>query len=370
MSRRYKNILKKNKTEGVIRRMNLTKEVLKNSTPIPLPLEYKDIDTEFRRWVTEDIEISYDGEKLPTFMLLSNQRFSEYLQSWKNVDEKRNLILNFKTITRENNPKSGTIIGQTKNIPGERTYLMKRVTAYDKNNRKYYIDYRVKQPFAVDLIYTVSIFTNKYELLNKFNQIINDKFKAINCYIRPNGHFIPMKINDISDESEYSIDNRQYYSQSYNITVMAYIMPQESFIVEERPEFKLMSVGVSSKINTYAEIEEISSDFLHIDVPYEYKKLKLTAHIDKDATSYKFNIDCDFSNRYVKTTNLRAFTLYINDIETNKDSNFELKNGDEIRISRIIKFNNEKDSEISFFGFDKNNTIKTGEENYYTQENV
>ena len=43
--------------------------------------------------------------------------------------------------------------------------LMKRVEAYDKNNRKYFIDYKVKQPIAVDFVYTIGIVTNKYELL-------------------------------------------------------------------------------------------------------------------------------------------------------------------------------------------------------------
>ena len=62
MSRRYKNILKKGRTYGVERRMNLTKEILKDSTPLPLPLEYKDIDKEFRRWVDEDLEISFEND--------------------------------------------------------------------------------------------------------------------------------------------------------------------------------------------------------------------------------------------------------------------------------------------------------------------
>ena len=66
-----------------------------------------------------------------------------------------------------------------------------------------------------------------YELLNEFNLMMNDKFKSIQCYIRPNDHFIPMILNDISDESEYSIDNRQYYSQTYNITVKAYIITED-----------------------------------------------------------------------------------------------------------------------------------------------
>ena len=225
MSREYKNVLNlRERTFGYERRKNLTKEVVQDATPLPMPLEYEDIDKEFIRWVDEDLKMNFDGVNLPTYTFLSNQRFSEYLQSWQNVDEKKNLVLNFKSITRENNPKSGTIVGDTKNIPGSPDFLMKRVPAVGKAGNRYFIEYRTKQPIPIDLIYTVSVFTNKYELLNKFNQLVNSKFQAIDCYIRPNGHFIPMKLDDISDESEYSIDNRRFYSQSYAITVMGYII--------------------------------------------------------------------------------------------------------------------------------------------------
>ena len=212
MSRNYKNIIKlRRNVVGKERRENLVKEVLQDATPLPQPLEYEDIDKEFERWVSEDLDISFEEQKLPTYLMLSNQRFSEYLQSWQNVDDKKNLILNFKTITRENNPKAGTIVGDTRNIPGDIDFLINRVFSVDRYGNRYYTDYRMKQPMSVDLIYTVSIFTNKYQLLNEFNLMMNEKFKAIDCYIRPNGHFIPMKLTDISDESEYNIDDRRYY---------------------------------------------------------------------------------------------------------------------------------------------------------------
>ena len=178
MSRAYKNTLNlRGKAYGQERRKDLAKEILKDSTPLPKTLLYKDIDKAFNEWVENDLRITFEGEVIPTISLYSNQRFSEYMQTWEGVDEKKNIILNFKAITRENNPKLGTIVGQSKNIPGEHSVLMKTVEAFDKNNRKYYIDYRLKQPTAIDFIYTVSLVTNKYELLNEFNLMMNDKFK-------------------------------------------------------------------------------------------------------------------------------------------------------------------------------------------------
>lgn len=201
MSRVYKNILR---TRGISvgneRRAEIAKGILKDSTPLPKTLLYSDIDEAFKYWVETKLKLSFDGKDVPTIALFSNQRFSEYMQSWQNVDDKKNLILNFKAISRENNPKAGTIVGQSRNIPGEHSVVLKTVEAYDKNNRKYFIDYRMKQPMPVDLIYTITLLTNKYELLNEFNMMLNNEFKAITAYIQPNGHFIPMKLNDISDE--------------------------------------------------------------------------------------------------------------------------------------------------------------------------
>ena len=337
--------------------MNLAKEVLKDSTPLPKPLEYKDIDEEFKRWVDEDLAISFEGSKLPTIALFSNQRFSEYMQSWQNVDDKKNLLLNFKTITRENNPKGGTIVGNTRNIPGERTVLMRRVEAYDKANRKYYIDYRVKQPISVDFIYTVSIVTNKYELINEFNLMMNDKFKSIDCYIRPKGHYIPMKINDISDESEYSIDNRQFYSQSYSITVMGYIMPEDSFIVEERPELKFLGYEGDKEKSAYADIEEMPCSYTE-DSPYAYVPINLIIHFEDCQDSYKFVIDTNFHAKNIVLDNVRYFKIYVNDTETVLDEKFEVKKDDEIKIKGLTRYKNFEPSEIKIEGYNYTKTYK------------
>ena len=358
MSRAYKNVLKlRNRPYGVERRQNLMKEVLKDSTPLPLPLEYDDIDQEFKKWVEDDLTIEFEGQKIPTIALFSNQRFSEYMQTWQNVDNKKNIIPNFKTITRENNPKAGTIVGDSRNIPGERTYLMQRVESRDRAGRKYYTDYRIKQPFSVDLIYTVSIVTNKYEFLNEFNLMMNDKFKAINCYIRPNGHFLPMKLNDISDKSEYSIDNRQFYSQSYNITVKAYIITEDSLIVEERPEMKFLGFEGDSVGHSYAEVEELPCNYERPS-DYDYIPVGLTIHFEPCDTKYEFTMDSNFQAVKTASKNVRNFRVYVNDVETKVDEHFRINDGDRIKVRLVNRFNYTEPADVIIKGFDPTSTYK------------
>ena len=352
MSKNYKNILPlKDKSFGVERRQNLTKEELSNSSPLPNTITYEDIDKEFKKWVEEEIIIISDGERIPTYSLFSNQRFSEYLQTWEHVDEKKNPILNFKTITRESNPQQGTINGESKNIPGERTYLMKRVEARDKNDRKYYIEYRMKQPLAVDFLYTVSIMTNNYRLINEFNRIIQDKFKSITSYIRVNGHYVSMNLENISDESNYNIDDKQFYSQSCNILIKSYIITEDDFIVKEVPSFKLMSFEGEERKKSYVEIEELPCQ--EPQNPYYYKLLELIISLSSCDEKIKFNIDTNFTVQKIEIENCRSFNFRINDNLIELEEGILIPENAEVKISKVRRFNLEKIVVFKIYGVEK-----------------
>lgn len=352
MSRNYKNILPlKDKSFGIERRQNLTKEELSNSSPLPNTITYEDIDKEFKKWVEEEIIIISDGERIPTYSLFSNQRFSEYLQTWEHVDEKKNPILNFKTITRESNPQQGTINGESKNIPGERTYLMKRVEARDKNDRKYYIEYRMKQPLAVDFLYTVSIMTNNYRLINEFNRIIQDKFKSITSYIRVNGHYVSMNLENISDESNYNIDDKQFYSQSCNILIKSYIITEDDFIVKEVPSFKFMCFEGEERKKSYVEIEELPCQ--EPENPYYYKPLELVISLATCDDKIKFNIDTNFTVQKIEIENCRHFNFRVNDNLIELEEGILIPENAEVKISKVRRINLEKIVVFKIYGVEK-----------------
>ena len=390
-SRNFKNFLGyDNQPDPKELRLNYDKEELKDGTPFPNPLTYEDIDREFKKWVEESLAISYEGKNLPTMTLFSNQRFSEYMQSWTFTDEDQNPILNFKAINRENNPKSGTINGESKNIPGEHTWLMKRLVATDKNNREYFIEYRMKQPFGVDLIYKVSLFTNKYELLNDFNQLVNDRFKAIDTYIRPNGHYISMKLDDISDDSEYSLNDRQYYSQSYTITVKAYIIPEDSFIVHEVPRLAFIGFDIEGD-GSYADIEVggiykpadtqtimTETDDCIDDQPYHYRDVSLKMLIDPCDSNLTFTMDMDFTAKADQSysINARYFKVKINgdvvyeSFDGNLAEDIEFHNGDQVKICKVIRKKGSHPTQIIFNGFTRDDIVSAydSDEEQYSEE--
>ena len=326
---------------------NLHSEILKDSTPFPLPVEYGDIDNAFKEWVEKDLDITFEGERLGTIALFSMQRFSEYMQSWNFVDDDRNLKLNFKVITRENNPKAGTLQGNDRNVVSFPYYQMSRKLMTDDNGRRYFIDYKMKQPFCVDLIYTLSIVTNKYELINEFNMLLNKKFSGIQCYIRPNGHFMPMKMENIADESEYNIMDRRFFSQSYNIRVMAYIINKEDFLEEEVPYPKFLCFeNTDSKNSAAVEIEDFGPCGA---TPYYNQPVILNTTFGYCEMNVRFTIDRDFVTESIESQNVSSFKIRVND--TDVEEKFTAKENDEIYIYAVRKPNINEDGKIIFTGY-------------------
>jgi hypothetical protein len=267
---------------------------------------------------------------------------------------------------------------------------MKRLVATDKNNREYYIEYRMKQPISVDLKYKVSLFTNKYELLNDFNLLVNNKFKAITAYIRPNGHYISMKLDDISDDSEYSLNDRQYYSQSYTITVRAYIIPEDSFIVHEVPRLAFVGFDVEGD-GSYADIEvggvhkpaetqtivTETNDCID-DKPYYYRDVTVKMIVDPCDTNLTFTMDMDFTAKADQSfsTNAKHYKVKINNevvsesFDGNIQEDIEFHNGDQVKICRVIRKWESRPVQIVFNGFSKEEIIsdKDTEEEQYHEE--
>ena len=259
--------LKRPSNEGNFRRVDSLKEPLKDGGFLPQPVLLKDLDEAFEEWAKNIILKGPDGIIYPTFVLFSNQRFSEYSQTWKHVDDNNNIILNFKTVTRENNPEHGKNNDGYYNIPGEQWYLMKKETVLDDNGTESLLLYEIKEPTAVDLKYKVSIFTDNYQDINQFNEKMNVLFEARQQYIFPNGHDMPLHLESISDESVYNINDRQFYSQAYQITLLGYIIPPEKMRVRQCPKKLGFRVDMGGSGKAFVEVIEDETD---LETPLTY----------------------------------------------------------------------------------------------------
>lgn len=334
----------RNKAIGTERRINMSKEMFEKQTPFPKSVEYNDIDKEFEKWVDNALNIEFNGKRLPTFKLFSNQRINEYAQTWKHLDDNGNLLMNFKTITREANPQQGSSQGGFFNIPGHRDYPMFNIPVLQENGQLAIDQYTMKQPFSVDFKYTVTIVTNQYELLNKMNELVHYLFQSLQCYIFPNEHPMPLTLDSISDESEYNIDDRKYYSQSFTFLLKAYIIRQEDFKVTHLPSRRVVRFAgdIHKRKNTYVEIEDNET----------YKEIKITTKFIGCNKKIEFIIDCDFVLETIETSNTYDFTICSNDEKINLDADvIKFYNGDKITIL-CEKDNITEDNIIILNGYD------------------
>ena len=297
-------------------------------------------------------------------VLYSNQRFSEYLQTWQYTDENNNVLLNFKTVTRENNPSFGHDQGNNYNIPGEPFFLMSRQIAHEPSGRLYYIDYKMRQPFTVDLSYKVSIISNKIELINKFNLMVNNAFKSKQCYLNVNGHHMPMLIENISDESEYSISDRQFYSQSFTITLQAYIIREEDMRVEENPVMAVRYMGdnETQRKKMVSLVPDIGCPDPEDNKYYETLKIDFDPCMDEKVT---FNTKANNLTAYFyeMDDNISYFLISIGDGEWIKygrtcpdDFLLKMPESTDVKI-RVRKFNKLITSSLAFSAFDTNRAV-------------
>ena len=341
----------KDKKYGRELRKSYSEKILNKEPILPKPLEYEDIDAAFFNFVDNDLLILYDGKKIPSFTLFSNQRFSEYSQMWKYTDENNNLLLNFKTVTRENNPSAGGNQGGLWNIPGERTYKLGVKNVLEENGTESYEIYSMKQPYAVDLMYKIGFVTDKFEMINEFNTILNDKFKARQYYIVPNGHHIPMVIEDIGDETSYAINERKIFVQTFTIKVMAYIIRKDDFKVQKVPKrIKLYTQGEAARKVPMVDIEEYYEENI------SNKILTLTVNFSSYKAKTEFTIDTDMIITDFNQENIRNIRLFINDTPYYIDKGFTLHNNDHVKI-RIRQLNDALPSKIIFNGYDPNTSF-------------
>jgi hypothetical protein len=189
-----------------------------------------DLDRGFKDFVTNNLSISLDGEKVPVFMM-GIQKWNEFSQTWKFSDEYKNLKIPFINIVRNPDTKYGTNPSLIYNIPTGKHYTYAEVPTWDGN--KMGVDvYKIPQPIPVDITYDVRIFSYRQQELNKFNATVLKNFQSRQAYTVVNGHYIPIVLEDSSDESQVTdLNNKRFYVQLYNFNLQGFISDPEDYIV-------------------------------------------------------------------------------------------------------------------------------------------
>ena len=212
------------------RRKELVDKINQDGTFLPKSLLHADLDGGFLDFVKNDLKLVVTGKLVPMVdVIMTTQNWAQFTETWdfQNID--KNSEPPFITVIRTpevkygNNPLLYT-------IPNRRQYFYAQVPTWDGQRAGMDI-YKIPQPVPIDITYSVKIICNRMRELNKFNQIILEKFSSRQSYATIKGHYIPIVMNNVSDESVMDVEKRKFYIQSYEFTMYGFLIDEEQFEV-------------------------------------------------------------------------------------------------------------------------------------------
>jgi len=317
------------------RRQELLDKINKDGTYLPKSLLHADLDGGFLDFVKNELKLVVDGKIVPNVdILITTQNWAQFTQTWdfQNID--KNTEPPFITVVRTPEVKYGTNPAVLYTIPNRRQYFYAQVPTWDGNRVGLDI-YTIPQPVPIDITYQVKIVCNRMRELNAFNKIIIEKFSSRQAYQVIKGHYIPIIMGGISDESVSDMEKRKYYIQSYEFTMLGFLIDENEFEVSPAITRSLQVFEVDTRSIGRGKRKDIPNDTTEINSVFK---------VGVTSLSERFNYITDLTIE--QTTNIDSYTVFINDIDYGSDVNLiQLNSGDLIRID-IVKVNTLSESTI------------------------
>lgn len=318
------------------RRRELLEKINEDGTFLPKSILHADLDKGFLDFVKNELEVVVDGKKIPTVdILITSQNWSQFVETWNFQNIDKNAEPPFITVVRTPEVKFGTNPAVLYNIPNRKLYFYAQVPTWDGQRNGYDV-YKIPQPVPVDITYSIKIICNRMRELNKFNKIVIEKFASRQAYTVVKGHYIPIVMGDIADESVMEMEKRKFYIQSYTFTLLGFLIDEDEF-------------EVSPAINRLLQIVEVetkSTKRQKNSIVNEEPKIVAKFIVGNDTLNEKYDYTTDLVLE--KTKNVSFFEVYINDFYFGKSPNkIQVNTGDNIKIV-VSKKNLSEEASIKF----------------------
>jgi len=318
------------------RRHELLDKINKDGTYLPKSLLHADLDRGFLDFVKDDLKVVVEGKTIPTVdILVTTQNWAQFTETWNFQNIDKNAEPPFITVVRTPEVKFGSNPAVLYNIPNRRQYFYAQVPTFDGQRNGMDV-YTIPQPVPVDITYSVKIICNRMRELNKLNQIILEKFSSRQAYAVIKGHYIPIIMNGITDESVFDVEKRKYYIQTYEFTMLGFLIDEDEFEVSPAITRVLQVVEFEKKTtrrNKKKPIEEgPGSQALFL--------------VGNTTITQLFSYVVDI--KIGQTINVQSFDVYINDDYYGSDLELiQINSGDILRLD-IVKDNSSIESTIQF----------------------
>ena len=317
------------------RRQELLDKINKDGTYLPKSLLHADLDRGFLDFVKNDLKVVVEGKTIPTVdILVTTQNWAQFTETWdfQNID--KNTEPPFITVVRTPEVKYGSNPALVYNIPNRKQYFYAQVPTWDGQRNGMDI-YTIPQPVPVDITYSVKIICNRMRELNKLNQIILEKFASKQSYAVIKGHYIPIVMGNITDESVFDVEKRKYYIQTYEFIMLGFLIDEDEFEVAPAITRVLTSVEFDSNNPKRRRKNKENSKSFQTDVLFVVGNYTLSQTIN-------YTVDIKVGN----SINIDSFDVYINNDYYGSDLDLiQINTNDVLRID-VVKNDDSKDSVI------------------------
>jgi hypothetical protein len=226
----------------------------------------------------------------------------------------------FISIVRIPEVKYGTNPAVLYTIPNRRQYFYAQVPTWDGQRSGMDI-YKIPQPVPVDITFQVKIVCNRMRELNKFNKNVIEKFSSRQAYQVIKGHYIPIIMSNISDESVMDMEKRKYYIQSYDFIMLGFLIDEDEF-------------EVSPAITRVLQVLEVDTTTIkrgknrNTSLPNIFDAVFVVGN-----TTLSQTLDYTTNLSILETDNVQNFDVYINNDYYGSDINeIQINTGDVLRI--------------------------------------
>ena len=319
------------------RRQELKEMIEMDGTYLPKSLLHADLDRGFLDFVKDELKCVVEGKTIPMVdILISTQNWSQFVETWNFQNIDKNAEPPFITVVRDPVPKFGTNPALRYNIPNRRQYYYAQVPTWDGQRHGMDI-YKIPQPVPVDIKYTVIIVCNRMRELNKFNQIILEKFSSRQAYQVIKGHYIPIINDDISDESTMDLEKRKVYIQKYNFTMLGFLIDEEEFQVTPAITriLQMYETDTTTRKRRQKRVEP--------QIPPTYSENYVVGN-NQSVYTFDYTVNLDLSD----SVNIDNFDVYINgDYYGNSVTEIQINTGDTLQLD-IIRNIVSDESSITF----------------------
>ena len=321
------------------RRRELVDKINKDGTFLPKSLLHADLDGGFLEFVKNELKTVIDGKIIPTIdILVTTQNWSQFTETWNLQNLDKNVEPPFITTVRVPEVKFGSNPAVLYNIPNRRQYFYAQVPTWDGQRNGMDI-YKIPQPVPVDISYTVKIVCNRMREINEFNKNVIEKFASKQAYQVIKGHYIPIVMGNISDESVMELEKRKFYIQSYEFTLLGFLIDENEFEVSSAVSRVLQVVEFDTSTTKRRVKKDINIGGNEIDVLFV---------VGNNVNSQIF----DYTTNIIIATpiNVTSFDVYINNDYYGSDlTEIQINTDDKLKFV-IVKTDNTIESIIKLFG--------------------